>query len=81
MGDAQYAAVRVLSQVSGVGASERNWKAHDWIHNKRRNRLLPERAEQLVKLHGNLLVIDRKLAPGVEGEFWPWVSEDGETDC
>ena len=41
-------------------ACERNWSSYDWIHNKKRNRLTPARAEKLVYVCQNNNAI-RKL--------------------
>ena len=50
----QKVAVRVLAMVSGAGACERNWSAYDFVHSKKRNRLTPERAEDLVYTFTNM---------------------------
>ena len=49
----QKVAVRVLAMVSGAGARERIWSAYDFVHSKKRNRLDPERAEDLVYVFAN----------------------------
>lgn len=50
----QKVAVRVSAMVSGAGACERNWSAYDFVHSKKRNRLAPERAEDLVYVFTNM---------------------------
>lgn len=50
----QKVAVRVLAMVSGAGACERNWSAYDFVHSKKRNRLDPDRAEDLVYVFTNM---------------------------
>ena len=49
----QTVAVRVLAMVSSAGACERVWSAYDFVHSKKRNRLDPDRAEDLVYVHKN----------------------------
>ena len=44
----QRVAVRILSLGTSAGAAERAWSAMDFVQNKRRNRLLPERTSDLV---------------------------------
>lgn len=50
----QQVAVRVLAMVSGAGACERNWSAYDFVHSKKRNRLDPNRARDLVYVFTNM---------------------------
>ena len=50
----QKVAVRVLAMVSGAGTCERNWSAYDFVHSKKRNRLDPDRAEDLVYVFTNM---------------------------
>jgi hypothetical protein len=50
----QKVAVRVLVMVSGAGACKRNWSAYDFVHSKKRNRLAPERARDLVYVFTNM---------------------------
>ena len=47
-------AARVTSQTISIGAAERCWKAYAHIHCPKRNRLEPERAPKLVRVHYNL---------------------------
>jgi hypothetical protein len=76
MAELQYVVIRVLAGFPGSGQAERNWKMNKWIHSQARNRLLPERAESLVRLHSHLLLIDKNNAPGAEEEFWPFMEDD-----
>ncbi len=46
-------AARVTSQPISIGAAERCWKAYAHIHCPKRNRLGPERAPRLVRVHYN----------------------------
>jgi hAT family C-terminal dimerisation region len=50
-------AIRVLSQVASASACERNWSTYDFIHSKKRNKLLPKRAEDLVFVFTNLRLL------------------------
>lgn len=43
-----HVAVRILSLGSSAGAAERAWSAMDFVHTKRRNRLVPARVSALV---------------------------------
>ena len=47
-------AAHVTSQPISIGAAERCWKAYAHIHCPKRNRLEPERAPILVRVHYNL---------------------------
>eukprot|EP00644_Phytophthora_capsici_P012458 jgi/Phyca11/46283/gw1.46.191.1 len=46
-------AARVLSIPTSSASSERSWSVHSFIHNKRRNRLKPERVEKLAFVYSN----------------------------
>lgn len=49
----QYVAMRVTACVSSAGACERIWSAYDFVHSKKRNRLDPDRAQDLVYVFTN----------------------------
>lgn len=53
----QYVAVHVLSVAASAGTCERNWSSYDFVMSKRRNRLKPSRASDLVYCHGNLKIL------------------------
>jgi hAT family C-terminal dimerisation region len=55
----QKVAVRVLAQVSSASACERNWSTYDYIHNKKRNKLKPSRARDLVYVFTNQRLLDK----------------------
>ena len=55
----QHIATRVLSIASSSGTCERNWAAFDFIHSKRRNRLKPSRAADLVYVFFNMKLVNR----------------------
>ncbi len=50
---------KVLSQISCMSACERNWSTYDFIHNKKRNHLRPNRANDLVEVFFNLRLINK----------------------
>lgn len=45
---------RLTSMISSSGASERNWSTYEFIHSRKRNRLLPSRANDLVFVFSNM---------------------------
>ena len=71
----QRVAVRVLAMISGAGACERVWSTYDFVHSKKRNRLAPERASDLVYVFTNLRLL--KKARGSE-TFADWDEETEE---
>lgn len=46
-------AKRILAQTLSSSSCERNWSSYSFVHNKRRNRLLPKRANDLVYVYTN----------------------------
>ena len=72
----QKVAVRVLAMVSSAGACERNWSAYDFVHSKKRNRLDPARAGDLVYVFTNMRL--RKKARKSEA-FADWNKGEEET--
>ncbi len=61
--------------VSSAGACERNWSTYDFIHCKKRNRLTPQRANDLVFVFTNLRLMAKFKEPE---KFVEWVSEYDE---
>ena len=59
-------AVRATSQPISIGAAERCWKAYAHIHCPKRNRLGPERAPKLVRVHYNLRLRRKRSNPDFE---------------
>jgi hypothetical protein len=47
-------------QVSSACACERSWADYDFIHSKRRNRLLADRARDLVYVFSNMRLADKQ---------------------
>jgi hypothetical protein len=50
----QIVGVTVLSQCSAASTCERNWSTYDFIHSKKRNRLTPQRVQDLVHVFSDL---------------------------
>jgi hypothetical protein len=73
----QHVAIRVLGQVSSACSCERNWSTYDFIHSKKRNRLLPDRARDLVFVFSNLHLLDKVEA----AEYCDTVIEWQESSC
>ena len=65
-------AMRVLSQVTGAGAGERNWSTYGFVVDTLRSRLLPDRAMKLVYVHYNLRAVNRVRAVDYEEQFFKW---------
>ena len=60
---------------SSAGACERNWSSFGFIHFKKRNKLSPERANDLVFVFSNLRLMSRFNQPE---KFAEWVEEMDE---
>lgn len=76
----QKVAQKVLSQVSCASACERNWSSYDFIHNKKRNRLRPDRANDLVEVFSNLRLMSKVNSVEYEEEMVAWDSEEEELE-
>ena len=70
-------AQRVTSLVSNAGGCERNWSSYDFIQSKKRNRLQPARAMDLVYVFTNARLVQRTKAPE---KFAEWVAEIASDD-
>ncbi len=59
-------AKRILAQTVSSSACERNWSSYSYVHDKKRNRLLPGRADDLVYIYSNskLLANDKLTDDG-----------------
>jgi hAT family C-terminal dimerisation region len=60
-------AIRLFASPVNSVASERAFSVQNLIHNKTRNRLLPERANKLAFIYTNARVLDQPNIPTVEG--------------
>lgn len=74
----QRVAMIVLAAVSGAGEAERCWKAVDWIHCKRRNRLTAPRAKKLLRVYTSQQLAAKTLASAGEEQYWAWHKSDSE---
>jgi hypothetical protein len=72
----QSVAIKVLSQISCASACERNWSTYDFIHNKKRNRLTPERANDLVEVFSNLRLVRKVNHVEYEEQMVAWAEEE-----
>jgi len=69
---------KVLSQISYASVCERNWSTYDFIHNKKRNRLRPDRANDLVEVFSNLRLINKVNNIEYEEQMVAWDNEEEE---
>ena len=65
----------VLAMVTSAGGCERNWSTYDFVTNRKRHKLLPERAEDLVYVHYNRRCLSRSKEPEA---FASWQDEDAQ---
>ena len=65
--------LQVLSMVASAGGCERNWSTYDFITNRKRNKLDPRRAADLVYLHYNSRCVLKSREPE---QFASWLDED-----
>ncbi|XP_058180780.1 uncharacterized protein LOC131299188 [Rhododendron vialii] len=56
----QTLALKILTQPSSSSCCERNWSTYSFIHSLRRNKMTPQRAEDLVYIHSNLRLLSRR---------------------
>ena len=75
----QQLAVKVLSQVTSACSCERNWSTYDFIHNKKRNRLNPKRARDLVYAFTNIRLAE-SMQDSAGEQFVGWDEEDEDED-
>jgi len=76
----QSVAQKVLSQISCASVCERNWSTYDFIHNKKRNRLRPNRANDLVEVFSNLRLISEVNNIEYEEQMVAWDSGEEELE-
>ena len=65
-------AKRILAQTLSSSSCERNWSSYSFVHNKVRNRLLPQRANDLVYVYTN----SKLLANGKLTDEKRWYAEN-----
>lgn len=73
-------AMRVLAQCSSSSSCERVWSTFDFIHSKKRNRLSSQRLNDLVFVHYNLRLLQRRGATSTKDAFVPWEEEDSDPE-
>lgn len=73
----QKLALKLLNQPASSSCCERNWSTYSFIHSKKRNKLTPERAEDLVFIHNNLRLLSRKAEEYKSGPAKMWDIGDG----
>lgn len=56
----QALAFKLLGQPSSSSCCERNWTTYKFIHSATRNKIAPQRAEDLVFVHTNLRLLSRR---------------------
>jgi hypothetical protein len=78
----QRVAMKICAQSTSSSACERNWADYDFVHNKRRNRLQPGRAEKLVRCFSNLRLFQLrdKVDPESNAIPWRWLPEEQQDD-
>ncbi|KAH7571450.1 hypothetical protein JRO89_XS04G0055400 [Xanthoceras sorbifolium] len=74
----QSIALKLLGQPCSSSCCERNWNTYNFIHSMRRNKMTPQRAEDLVYVHTNLRLLSRRSPTYNEGPSQQWdVGGDG----
>ena len=72
----QHVAIKVLSRVASACSCERNWSTFEFIHSKKRNRLEPSRANDLVYVFSNLRLLKRVQSAEYDEEHPEWDSDE-----
>ncbi|XP_074560367.1 uncharacterized protein LOC141816496 [Curcuma longa] len=67
----QNLALKLLGHPSS-SCCERNWSTYNFIHSLKRNKITPQRAEDLVYVHYNLRLLSRRSPHYSEGESKMW---------
>lgn len=68
----QSIAFKVLGQPSSSSCCERNWSTYSFINSIKRNKMTPQRAEDLVFIHSNLRLLSRRSPEYLKGETKLW---------
>ncbi|XP_050377715.1 uncharacterized protein LOC126794957 [Argentina anserina] len=68
----QVLAFKLLGQPSSSSCCERNWSTYKFIHSATRNKIAPQRAEDLVFVHTNLRLLSRKSQSYKDGPEQMW---------
>ncbi|KAK3228260.1 hypothetical protein Dsin_008122 [Dipteronia sinensis] len=56
----QSMALKLLGQPCSSSCCERNWSTYNFIHSMKRNKITPQRAEDLIFVHNNLRLLSRR---------------------
>jgi len=76
----QSVAQKVLSQISCASMCERNWSTYNFIHNKKRNCLRPDKVNNLVEVFSNLRLISKVNNIEYEEQMVAWDSGEEELE-
>ncbi|KAK9291948.1 hypothetical protein L1049_019900 [Liquidambar formosana] len=68
----QNIALKLLGQPCSSSCCERNWSTYSFIHSMKRNKIQPQRAEDLVFVHTNLRLLSRKSEKYMRGPSKMW---------
>ena len=68
----QSLALKLLGQPCSSSCYERNWSTYSFIHSMKRNKMTPQRAEDLVFVHNNLRLLSRSSPQYKEGNTKLW---------
>ncbi|KAL1215191.1 hypothetical protein V5N11_016959 [Cardamine amara subsp. amara] len=68
----QALAFKLFGQPSSSSCCERNWSTYKFIHSATRNKIVPQRAEDLVFVHTNLRLLSTKSYAYKEGPNKIW---------
>ena len=70
--------LKLLGQPCSSSCYERNWSTYNFIHSIKRNKLTPQRAEDLVYVHNNLRLLSRRSSNYNRGKSKMWdIGGDG----
>ena len=64
--------LKLLGQPCSSSCCERNWSTYNFIHFMKRNKLTPQRAEDLVYVHNNLHLLSMRSPNYNEGKSKMW---------
>ncbi|XP_038686771.1 uncharacterized protein LOC119986268 [Tripterygium wilfordii] len=65
-------ALKLLGQPCSSSCCERNWSTYFFIHSMTRNKITPQRAQDLVFVHSNLRLLTRRTPQYHQGESKMW---------
>uniref|UniRef100_A0A6V7QV00 HAT C-terminal dimerisation domain-containing protein n=1 Tax=Ananas comosus var. bracteatus TaxID=296719 RepID=A0A6V7QV00_ANACO len=64
--------LKLLGQPCSSSCCERNWSTYSFIYSMKRNKITPQRAEDLVYVHTNLRLLSRRAPEYIKGETKIW---------